>query len=305
MPFGPALVGSSCVILFCASLPFPIPCYISLCQGTNCDDRSPVQTQSGWRAAAWPPSPAFRTFTTQFRGCVCPTCFLQLETTGGVFADVLTCFGGLEEPTATHPGGGGGGSCGSEAQAEASILPKLLGAGGGWVRWANDFRASSSHFGVCFLFLFSSACLSVASPFSVRTFRGRQPLPSAVPSPKEKGRLRGTNLGLRSDTSLTLCVSLVMLLASLHFGFLSRNRAENPSSWDTAEYEMRQPVDCSAPFLAQVHTQKLMPSLSLPKCPGSSISSLNVPPSAQERCSSQLSVRRHEGRQGVLTVTFH
>lgn len=155
------------------------------------------------------------------------------------------------------------------------------------------------------MFLFSSACLSVASPFSVHTFRGWQPLPSAVPSPQEKGWLRGTNLGPKSDTSLTLCVSLVMLLASLHFGFLSRNRAENPSSWDTAEYEMRQPVDCLAPFLAQVHTQKLMPSLSLPKCPGSSISSLNVPPSAQERCSSQLSVRRHEGRQGVLTVIFH
>lgn len=51
------------------------------------------------------PPPAFHTFTTQFRGCVRPTCFLQLETTGGAFADVLTCFGGLEEPTATHPGG--------------------------------------------------------------------------------------------------------------------------------------------------------------------------------------------------------
>lgn len=57
--------------------------------------------------------------------------FLQLETTCSMFVDVLTHLGLLEEPTTRCLGWSGWGwgwdSPESEAQGEASVLPKLLG----------------------------------------------------------------------------------------------------------------------------------------------------------------------------------
>lgn len=52
-------------------------------------------------------------------------CFLQLETTCGVFVDVLTHLALLEEPTTKCLGGWG--SSESKAQGQASVLSKLLG----------------------------------------------------------------------------------------------------------------------------------------------------------------------------------
>lgn len=86
----------------------------------------------------------------------------------------------------------------------------------------------------------------------------------------------GTNLGLKSNRPFTLCMSLVKLLTHLHFGFLYRNRAETPSSWDTPEDERRQPADLPSPILALAPNESNAFSL-FSQMPGSRVSSLMVP----------------------------
>ena len=110
-PVGPAAVCSSCrPVLGHPSLPHPLVHFTVRAPAMTPGLR--VQPQRGRRAAAAQP-PSSRAFTTQDRGCVRPACLLRLETTGGVFARVLTTFisghvgeVGLEEPTTRCPGGG-------------------------------------------------------------------------------------------------------------------------------------------------------------------------------------------------------